>query len=42
MWQKEFSERQGGREEVDLFREKRCPQTEDRPSQKVRIATANL
>ena len=35
--QKEFSERQSDRQEVDLFREKHTPQTECRPSQKVRM-----
>ena len=34
--QKEFSERQSDRQEVDLFREKHTPQTECRPSQKAR------
>ena len=36
--QKEFSERQSDRLEVDLFREKHTPQTECGPSQRVRKA----
>ena len=36
--QKEFSERQSDKEEVDLFREKRTPQTQCGPSQKARAA----
>ena len=36
--QKELSERQSDREEVDLFRETHTPQTDCRPSQKARVA----
>ena len=36
--QKEFSERQSDRGDMDLFREKHTPQAECRPSQKERAA----